>query len=670
MSNLHIVLLLAQAASDNTTLDKAYEALRTKDYDHAIAAFEQALAQAPTRAALHKDLAYTLLKTGETEAARDHFAEAMRLDPADQHVAMEYAFLCYETKRQAEARRVFDRIRQLGDSTAAPIADKAFENIDRPLREGIARWRRAVDLDPANFSAHEELARLADQRDELALAAEHYEAAWRLRPDRRALLLDLGRVWQALGRKDDALTALLAASRGAEPRTAEDARELLPARYPFVYEFERALALDPANIDLRRELAYLHLEMGHRKVAETHFEWIVERAPEDLLSTAQLGLLRLSRGDENAAMPLLNKVLAGPDDELADRVRTALHLPKVLHRRPETPRADVSNEAKNLAEKSLEKGYLKDALKYLRVAHENDPVDFNVMLKLGWAYNILEDDEEAVKWFSLARRSPDPSTAAEANRAFHNLEPALERIKNSIWVSSTFSTRWNDDFTYAQAKSELQIPHWAVHPYLSVRFIGDARGQVELGAALGPQYLSERSVVLGGGIATNAWHGLMAWFEAGEALRYRPTTIDTGRLVPDYRGGLSYNKGFGNLLARGAHGIFAETSADGIFVSRFANDLLLYSQSRIGYTHHAAERAGGLHAQFLWNWNLTVDARGEYWANTFETGPGVRLRFENWPASPIFSVSALTGVYLVQQGNPRGPTFVDLRIGIWYALTR
>ena len=42
--------------------------------------------------------------------------------------------------------------------------------------------------------------------------------------------------------------ALLAASRGAEPRTAEAARELLPARYPYVYEFEEALSkLDPGE---------------------------------------------------------------------------------------------------------------------------------------------------------------------------------------------------------------------------------------------------------------------------------------------------------------------------------------------------------------------------------------------------------------------------------------
>src|SRR5260370_31731500 len=111
---------------------------------------------------------------GETQAARDQFAEAMRLDPADEQVALEYAFLCYETRQPVAARRVFDRLRKSGN----PAASAAFENVDRPLREGIARWTQAIQQDPENFSAREELARLAEQRDQLDLAAEQYLAAW------------------------------------------------------------------------------------------------------------------------------------------------------------------------------------------------------------------------------------------------------------------------------------------------------------------------------------------------------------------------------------------------------------------------------------------------------------------------------------------------------------
>src|SRR3984893_11194633 len=185
-------------------------------------------------------------------------------------------------------------------------------------------------MSPDNFSAHQELATLAEQRDELELAAEHYGRAWRLRPAERSLMLDLGRVWKLLGRNEEASYVLLAASRGAQPRVAEKARELLPARYPYAYEFEKALELDPKNLDLRREYTYLLLQMSKPEEAEGQFLILHQAAPDDLLTSAQLGFLKLNRGDRDGAQPLLDQVLQGNDEELADRVRVALKLPQSL----------------------------------------------------------------------------------------------------------------------------------------------------------------------------------------------------------------------------------------------------------------------------------------------------------------------------------------------------
>ena len=662
-----IILILFTALANAQTpdpaypiLEKAYQSLRDKDYDRAIAAFREAIKIAPDRPALRKDLAYTLLKIGENEAARDQFAEAMRLDPRDDHVALEYAFLCYETKQQAIARRIFDRIRKTGNTTAA----EAFENIDRPLREGIARWTEALAMSPGNFSAHEELARLAEQRDELPLAAEHYRKAWTLRPDRRSLLLDLGRVFAQMQRPDEANAALLSASRSPEPRVAEQARELLPKRYPYVYEFQRALTLDPRNVELRRELAYLHIEMKNRSEAEKEFQTILESAPNDLLSVAQLGLLRWTRGDEEGALPLLQRVFSSGDLELAERVRNAMKTPQNLQHRTE----DAQPEARLLGQKSLEKGYLQDALRYFRIAHENDTEDYGVMLKLGWTYNMLKDDREAVRWFNLASQSPDPAIASEASRAYRNLLPETELLRTTVWVFPLFSSRWSDLFVYAQAKTELRLKHSWLHPYLSLRLVGDSRGAVDF-ANYGPQYLSERSIILAAGLATKSFYGATGWFEAGESLRFNPTPADPGRLLPDYRGGVSYTKGLGHQLAGGSHGFFAETNEDGIYVSRFDKDTLLYSQNRAGLTLRAAESMAGFHAQLYWNANATVDLLGQYWANYIETGPGLKFKFESSRVPLLFSINLLRGAYLINQGNPRGPNFNDLRIGVWYAFT-
>jgi tetratricopeptide (TPR) repeat protein len=667
---LLLVCALARAQAPDPAyppLERAYRALQAADYDEAIAFFLKALEIAPGRTSVRKDLGYTYLKVGEPEAARDQFGEVMRLDPADGHVALEYAFLCYETKQQTQARRIFDRLRKTGDAASRTTAEQAFQNIDQPLKAGIDRWLKAVELTPDNYSAHEELARLAEQRDELELAAKHYLRAWQILPQRKSGLLDLGRVWGALNRVEQAHAALLAASRSGEPRTAEKARELLPSRYPYVYEFRRALDLDPANTELRRELAYLLLGMGRQQEAEQEFRVLTESGRGDLLSSAQLGLLMLERNERREAQPLLERVLKSEDRQLVDRVRASMNLPPLPAQPSEPVPPAAPAEARVLAERSFKAGYLKDALKHFRAAHDADPVDFSVMLKLGWTLNMLHNDAEAVRWFDLARRSPDPAIASEASRAYRNLRPGLARFRTTAWLFPFYSSRWRDVFSYAQIKTDVNLGDLPLRPYLSARFVGDTRRTT--GGAL-PQYLSESSFIFGLGLATDPWHGLMAWGEAGTAVSYLGRQPGVSRMVPDYRGGIAYAKALGSLMGAESAGAFYETNADGVFVSRFGDDVLLYSQHRFGYTPRPVNALGGLETQFYWNANLTVDARREYWANFAEFGPGLRFRWPVMPSSLSFSISFLRGAYLLNEGNPRRPNFYDFRAGFWYAFTR
>lgn len=619
-------------------LTRAYEALRTRDYDTAISQFLNGIKAAPGRATVRKDLAYTYLRVGENALALDQFREAMRLDPGDTQVALEYAFLANEVvadgqarpPAQAEARRIFERIRRTGN----PVAEQAFRNIDAPLAAGIERWQNAIAMGANNFSAHFELATLAEQRDELALAAEHYEKAWRLLPDRRSVLVDLGRVWKALGRSAGANAALLAASRGGEPRAAEMARELLPDRYPFVPEFRRALELDPANGELRRELGYLLLRMDREPEAEAEFRTLTETSPGDLLAATQLGFLFYARGERAAAQPLFERVLAGNDDELANRVRAVLRMPQVLKSRPEPQPASI--DAKVMADRSIKAGYMKDALKYLEIAHEADPGDFGVMLRLGWTLNILHQDRQAMEWFKLARQSPDPQIASDAARAWQNLHLSGGRWRTSGWLYPMYSTRWNTFFSYGQIETGLRT-RLPLQPYVSVRLVGDS-------ALFVPQSLSEQSIILAAGLTTATWRGARAWFEAGTAFGYL-----SHHAVPDYRGGVS--------LAR-RYRQFAETALDALYISRFDKDFLIYDQSRFG-------RLTGP-VQVYWNANFTIDSRRQYWANFVETGPGIRIVL--MPSS-YFTVNVLRGAYLVDEANPRRPNFIDIRTGFWYAFT-
>ena len=652
--------------AEKPVADKAYDELRIKRYDAAIIMFRQAIAEKPGQIALWKDLAYTLLKTGDNEEAREAFGEAMKLVPSDTHVAMEYAFLAFETGRKPEARRIFDRVRtNAPDLQQRKTAEQAFQNIDQPLAEGIARWTQALAVSPGNFSAHQELAGLAEERGELALAAEHFLTAWRLKPSYRGLLVSSGRVLKGLGRTEEAMAALLAASRGAEPHAAEKARELLPARYPFVYEFRQALELDPSNIDLHREIAYLLLVMNERAEAEKEFGIVAVQTPEDLLSRAQLGFLLLERGARAEAIPHLKVVMEKDDGGLGDRVRNALKLPQTLHRRPETPLSQTALEAKQLAQSSYEKGFMNDALKYLKTANENDPVDFDVMLRLAWVNNILKDDSEAIKWFALAKQSPDAKISTEAAKAFRNLSSTESNNRTTFWTMPMFSSRWKNLFDYSQLKTEFKISRLPVRPYFSVRFIGDVRGAGQTASGINPQYFSESSVIFGIGLATPVKHGLMGWFEAGTSVRYQHRN-DVALAVSDYRGGLSFARAWSGPVRRS----FLETNDDAVFISRFQNDGIFYSQNRIGYRVLESEETLGSQSSLFWHFNLTADTRRQSWANFLETGPGLRFRTTGMPASMSITTSFLRGSYLLP-GYPGGkPTFFDLRIGLWYAVSR
>ena len=567
------------------SLARAYEALRTKAYDDAISNFQKALQLAPERAAIHKDLAYAYLKIGENELAREQFREAMEIDPADTQAAMEYAFLAYETKQQAEARRVFDRLRRTGD----PTAERAFQNIDRPLAEGIARWQDAIAMGANDFSAHFELATLAEQRDELSLAAEHYALAWRILPDRRSVLVDLGRVWKALGRAEEATAALLAASRGGEPRAAEMARELLPNRYPYVPEFEAALELDPANVELRRDLAYLLLRMDRQSEAEQQFGTLTEQAPGDLLAATQLGFLLYARGEQDPAMLLLERVLSGNDEDLANRVRAVLRRPQVVETQADLPPSSL--DARTMAERSIQAGFINDALKYLR--SPTMPIPATSTSCSNWAGPITcctrmprpSAGSISPAAAPILRSPPKPrahGTTSTAPLAYSTPPPGYIRCSPPAGTISSHTARSKPNS--ARALFSARTP----------RSASSAIPAKPIGASAWPaQYLSESSFILGGGIRTVPWHGITGWFEAGSAISYV-----SGHMLPDYRGGLS---ALWHKLPEEA-GWFADTSLDALFMSRFNNDFLAYDQSRFGY-------AVSHHIQLYWNANFTLDAQ-------------------------------------------------------------
>lgn len=577
-----VLLALALASSAAEEAGRGYAALRAGEYDAAVAAFERALEADPGLRHVRKDLAYTLLRRGDREAARDHFDRLRREDPGDEQSALEYAFLCYETRRVQEARRVFHMLRLAAkQDEVRRTASQAFENVDRPLREGIERWSEAVRRAPQQWSAHEELAHLAEMRDELALAAEHYELAWKLRPQKYELLLDLARVWRELGREDQARTALATAWKHGSTLVGEQAREMMQGAVP----------------------------------------------------SAELA------------------VLAVPAPPRQETVLAAAPLP-----------------ALEMGERSLAGSYLNDAYRYFRKAVEEEPDNAKAQYLLGVTANLLQRDEEALRWFAMARRSGDAAIAAKAQEGYLALKPKFSRTTADVWAIPFYSSRWQGAFAYGQAKIQRRVPWLPVTPYLSFRFVGDSAGGRQAAKALLPLYLSEKSLIAAAGASRVLHPTTFAWFEAGRSWAYGEQRFYEERWRWDARGGVSLLKGWGRLLGGREAGVFHELNLDGVYASRFRHNMLVYAQNRTGYTF--APLPGGTQAQVYAAWNATRDWRGEYWGNFAEAGAGIRVMSPSLPQGMSWRAEFVRGAHLRNESNPWGANYWDFRTGIWYARTK
>lgn len=577
-----LLLLLSRPGDAGAEANRGYEALRAGRYDEAVEAFERALEVDPGLRHVRKDLAYALLRRGDREEARRHFRLLHREDPSDEMAALEYAFLCYETRQVQQARRVFDTLRRgAQDARVRQTAGEAFERVDRPLREGIEQWSEAVRRAPQQWSAHEELARLAEARDELALAAEHYELAWKLRPQKYELLLDLARVWRELGREQQSRAALATAWRRGPARVAELAREMLHGAVPSA------------------------------EVQE----------------------------------------LAAPIPSPAAEVAAAPPLPPY-----------------EMGERSLAGSYVQDAYRYFRMALEENPEDARAQYMLGVTANLLKRDEEALRWFARARRSPDPDIAARAREGYLALIPKYSRFTTDVWAIPFYSSRWRGGFAYGQVKGQWRLPGLPFRPYVSLRFVGDTAGGREAARAALPLYLSEKSVIGAVGLSKVLHPAAFAWFEAGRSYSYGGQRFYENRSRWDARGGVSLLKGWGQMLTGRGQGWFYELNLDGVYASRFRHDLLVYVQNRSGFTLPAV--LSGAQAQIYGVWNITVDRRGEYWGNFAEAGVGVRVSGPFLPPGMTWRAEFVRGAHLRNALNPWGPNYWDFRTGVWYAHTR
>ena len=396
----------------------------------------------------------------------------MRLDPADTHVALEYAFLCYETRQQAEARRTFDRLRQTGD----PTAEQAFQNIDRPLAEGIARWTQALATRPR------QLQRPSGTR-------YSRRTARRIRPRRRPLPRGLppppgppripARPRPRLDELKDTPRSLHARSSPppAAPIRASPSRPAnsCPPAIPYVYEFEQALQLDPANLDLRRELAYLLLEMEQQRTRRTG----VPEAPRT--RPGRPALRRPTRLPAPEPQRSHRRPTPARPGAPRRRRRTGRPRPHRPQAAPDPPplRRDAPRAGLNRSQNpGREEPQSRLPERRRQVPHHRPRVRPRRLRRHAEAGLGLQHPAPGRRRRALVQPRPPESRPRHRRRSRHAYATCAPPSRASApppGLSPFFSSRWNDAFGYGQVKTEFRLGQPPIRPYLSIRFVGDAQ---------------------------------------------------------------------------------------------------------------------------------------------------------------------------------------------------
>ena len=200
----------------------------------------------------HRALGQLLLDRGITEDAQRELARAIELDPALPGVRILYASALIKSGQPAQALEHLQVAIARGEDVALcnALVGVVHERLGKP-EEAFAAYSRAIELDPANATAHEGRGRLFERRGEFPKAIEDFSAAYRAQPS-----------------PDLALTLAQLHARAGQLQAA--------------IQLYRGLTRDkPDQLALRAEMARLMHENGQSEEAAREITAVVNSRPRD-----------------------------------------------------------------------------------------------------------------------------------------------------------------------------------------------------------------------------------------------------------------------------------------------------------------------------------------------------------------------------------------------------
>ena len=421
-----------------------------------------------------------------------------------------------------------------------------------------------------------------------------------------------------------------------------------------VQDFRKALAVDPADNNWRKDLGFACLAAGDPEDAAVEFAKVYSEHPDDFAVALQLGYLsrQLHRNDD--AGKYFDQVARNAVPEYAVPARQALADLQASQLRDRKQRGyDLAAQHHN-----------QEAIEVFEGVHNEDPLDASVTLQLGYLYAAGGRTGEAREMFTAANKNPDATIGAQANAGLKEVRRDTKPWFASFYAAPFYQSRFSNEINPAMAKIGLS-PGRYFQPYVGLRINRDVRSQ----AGTLPQIYSDNSAVLSVGVQSIiAKTGLVIYAEAGTAVHL----LGQGpRAASDYRAGATFYRSWGAGLdaQRNDRSISPTGSAyaDGGFYSRYDHNLIGTVQLREGINLPTLR---ALPMQLLGAINVVKDSNGNFYNNIVEAGPVLRLApFRQVPSLSV-EVQYMRGVYYTHDvTNPYGPHYGDFRIFLIWSKT-
>jgi tetratricopeptide (TPR) repeat protein len=425
-----------------------------------------------------------------------------------------------------------------------------------------------------------------------------------------------------------------------------------------IRQFQKALAIDPANADWRTDLAYAEVSADSPDDAIREFKRVYADHPERLRIVLEIGHLYEQLHNSAMAEKYFQVAESSVVPEISQQARMAL----------KNLRASERQAKKERAYALLADGHPKEALELFQQVHAADPDDTGVTLQMGYIYQQIGNLKRAREMFAGERNNQNPRVSDQATAALAEINRQSALWFGTVYFAPFYESRFANEINPISLKIGLKATRY-VEPYLGMRFTRDIRST----SGTLPVIYSDNSDVFSVGLQSPVLgHGVNLYAEAGTAVSLLSQPVH-GRAVPDYRAGINWYKPWGTAMADAVKesprrvSLTGNAYSDISFYSRYNENVIGYLQVREGInlpTTHI------IPMQLLAAINVVRDSNGDFYNNVVEAGPAVRIAPFRRLLSLQFEADYLRGVYTAHDpSNPYGPRYGDFRVFLIWSKT-